>query len=115
MELGDENFSLVLFEQAPVRRAWHDNRWYYSVIDLIAILVPTSTNPGRYWSDMKRMITDQRFILAVAECKQFGFVAQDGKLRETNCADVETLIPILQSLPAARRRNNQRQLDNLNK
>lgn len=61
MELGDESLSLVLFEEHPVRRTWYDGRWFYSVIDVVAVLVP-GTNPRKYWFDMKRTIKDEGFI-----------------------------------------------------
>ena len=40
-----------------VRRQWHDGRWFFSVVDVIAVLTDTET-PRRYWSDLKRKIQD---------------------------------------------------------
>jgi len=99
MELGDENFSLVLFEQSPVRRAWHDGRWLYSVVDLIAILVPTK-NPRRYWSDLKHKVKEEGFVEVYARIVQLKLPAPDGKLRETDTADMDTVLRIIQSIPS---------------
>ena len=101
MELGDENLSLVLFQQSPVRRAWHDGRWFYSIIDLIAILVTTSSNPGRYWSDLKRKLSGtEGFVQLYAKIVKLDFAAPDGKMRATETADIETVLRIIQSIPS---------------
>ena len=44
---------IALFQEKSVRRVWYQDRWYFSVIDVIAILTD-SPNPRRYWSDLKR-------------------------------------------------------------
>ncbi len=96
----DENMSIILFEQQPVRRIWHDGRWFYSVIDTIAIL-SESVNPRRYWSDMKRRLRDKEgFAEVYAKCVQFTLAAPDGAMRETDCADVETVLRIIKSIPS---------------
>jgi hypothetical protein len=56
MEFGNDDLNLVLFEQRPVRRAWFNEEWYYSIVDIVAVLVP-DTDPSKYWFDMKRRIT----------------------------------------------------------
>lgn len=37
----------ALFEQKQLRRVWHNEEWYYSVTDVIAILTD-SANPATY-------------------------------------------------------------------
>ena len=51
--MSQEN-SIILFNQKEVRRYWNedDEQWYFSIIDIVAILSET-TNPKRYWSDLK--------------------------------------------------------------
>jgi hypothetical protein len=99
MELGDEHMSITLFEEQPIRRAWYDSRWFYSVIDTIAVLTD-SANPRKYWADMKRRITDEGFVQLAANCRQLKLQAPDGKIRYTDCADAETLLRIIQSIPS---------------
>lgn len=41
--------------EATIRRALHDGRMFFSVIDVIAVLTD-STYPNRYWSDLKRKL-----------------------------------------------------------
>lgn len=103
VQLGNENMGITLFEEQPIRRAWHDGRWFYSVIDIVAVLVP-GTNPRKYWFDMKRNVKNEDFVQAVAKCQQFRLAAPDGKLYETDCAEAGALITIMKMIPALRRR-----------
>lgn len=54
---------IKLFESKQVRALWnHDEQqWYFSVVDTIAVLTESS-NPRRYWSDLKIQLskTDAR-------------------------------------------------------
>jgi hypothetical protein len=99
MQLGDENTNIALFEQQPVRRGWHDGRWFYSVIDAVAVLAPGSSNPGRYWSDLKRKIKEEEGYGQLYDViVKLDFLAPDGKMRPTDCADMATLLRIIQSI-----------------
>ncbi len=100
MQLGDENMGITLFEQQPVRRIWHDDRWFYSVIDTVAVLTE-SQNPRVYWAKLKeRMVGDEGARQVLTLCQQLKLRAPDGKMRETDCADTETLLRIIQSIPS---------------
>ena len=54
----DENKALVVFQDKKIRRTWHDNEWYFSVVDVINAL-EASTIPKRYWSDLKIKLKDE--------------------------------------------------------
>ena len=53
MDLEDTR---VVFQGKQIRRTWHDNQWYFSVVDVISVLTDSPT-PGQYWSNVK----DQAF------------------------------------------------------
>ena len=44
---------IQLFGEKQIRTAWNDaeEKWYFSVIDIIAALVETD-RPRKYWSDL---------------------------------------------------------------
>ena len=93
---------LKLFEENKVRSYYDDTteHWYFSVIDIVGILTE-SKNPRRYWSDLKIKLTDDEgFSQLYEKIVQLKLVAPDGKKRETDCADVETLLRIIQSIPS---------------
>ncbi len=98
MQMDDENMSLMLFEENPVRRIWQDDRWFYSVIDVVAVLT-NSGNPGTYWRVLKKRLLDEGSQI-VTNCNSLKLPAPDGKMRATDCADMETLLRIIQSIPS---------------
>jgi DNA-damage-inducible protein D len=95
--LGLEEFD----EQASrdVRRAWHDDRWFFSVIDVVGLLTD-APKPRQYWYDMKRNIHDEGFVELSENIRQLKMLASDGRMRLTDCADVETMLRIIQSIPS---------------
>ena len=42
---------IALFEQKEIRRIWQDEKWYFSVVDVVAVLTD-SADPRQY---IKRM------------------------------------------------------------
>jgi len=90
-----------LFEQQKVRTHWDEKeeKWYFSIIDVIAILTD-SVNPRDYWFKMKiRVKTEDGFELSTV-CRQLKLKATDGKMRETDVADTQVLLRIIQSIPS---------------
>jgi len=82
-----------------IRREWHDGRWCFSVVDVIAVLTD-SPNPRNYWSMLKRKLDDEGAGEVYRNCVQLKMRALDGKKRETDAADVETMLRIVQSVPS---------------
>ena len=92
---------LKLFEDKKIRTHWDENeeQWYFSVIDTIEVLTE-SKNPRDYWFKMKlRVKTEAGFELST-NCRQFKLKANDGKLRLTDIANVQSLLRIIQSVPS---------------
>ena len=97
----DEEKVLVAFEEHAIRRFFDEDEetWYFSVIDVVAALTD-SVNSRDYWFKMKiRVKTEDGFELSTI-CRQLKMKAQDGKMRETDCANVEGLLRIIQSIPS---------------
>ncbi len=93
---------LKLFEKSNVRSYYEEKseKWYFSIIDIILILTE-SKNPRRYWSDLKiKLADDEGFSQLYEKIVQLKLTAPDGKKRETDCADVETIFRIIQSVPS---------------
>jgi len=79
---------------------WDDNseKWYFSVIDIIEIL-SESRNPRRYWSDLKIKLNKEGSQL-YEKIVQLKMVAFDGKMRDTDAADTEHILRLIQSIPS---------------
>jgi len=92
--------NIKLFESRQIRSVWNeaDHRWYFSVIDVVAVLTD-SPNPRDYWYRIKKRGKISGIELSTI-CRQFKLEAPDGKLRETDCSDAERLLRIIQSIPS---------------
>lgn len=91
---------LAVFEDTKIRRIFHENEWYFSIIDIVEALTQSS-NPRRYWSDLKVQIADNEgFVQLYGKIVQLKLLAPDGKMRETDTANTETLFRIIQSIPS---------------
>jgi hypothetical protein len=92
--------SIKLFEQKQVRSLWieKEGKWYFSVVDVIAVLTD-SEKPRDYWYRIKEREKISGIELSTI-CRQFKLEAPDGKLRETDCASTEGILRIIQSIPS---------------
>jgi hypothetical protein len=92
---------IAIFEGKKIRRHWDDRRekWFFSVVDIIAVLTG-SENPQVYWRVLKKRLIDEGSDETVTKCNALKMLAQDGKMREADVADVETLLRLIQSVPS---------------
>lgn len=91
---------IVVFQEKTIRRAWHNDEWWFSVIDVVGVL-SESSNPKRYWSDLKRKLSQEAGSGQPYEkIVRLKLPAPDGRQRDTDCADIETLFRIIQSIPS---------------
>jgi DNA-damage-inducible protein D len=90
-------------KQLEIRRVWNAEReeWFYSVVDVIAVLLPDSPSPASYWSTLKnRMKAEQGFDETEVQIVQYRLKAKDGKFRLTDTANRQALLRIIQSVPS---------------
>ncbi len=93
---------LAIFENYKIRRHFDEKTetWFFSVVDIVAVLTD-SPRPRTYWTDLKRRLSeDEGFIELHAKCVQLKLETVDGKKYKTDCADTETLLRIVQSIPS---------------
>ncbi|MBB2147020.1 hypothetical protein GM921_16065 [Pedobacter sp. LMG 31464] len=93
--------NIKLFEEKQVRTHWDETeeQWYFSVIDVIEILT-NSANPRDYWFKMKLRVNNNDGFELSTICRQFKLKAADGKMRETDIANTQSLLRIIQSIPS---------------
>jgi len=91
---------IKIFEEKQVRVHWDNKneKWYLSVIDIIATLTD-STIPKRYWSDLKKKLTTEGSQL-YEKIVQLKFEAADSKKYATDCLETEDVFRLIQSIPS---------------
>jgi hypothetical protein len=92
---------IKLFEDSKIRSVWDEKeeQWYFSVVDVVAVLTE-SVNPRDYWFKMKKRVHSEDGIELSTICRQLKMMAPDGKMRETDAANVKVLLRIIQSIPS---------------
>jgi len=93
--LMQEKNEIAIFENKKIRRIWHEEDWWFSVVDVVGALTDSS-EPKRYWSDLKIKMRDESGIEPYDKIVQLKLIAEDGKLRETDCANLEGIFRITQ-------------------
>ena len=68
-------------EGKTIRKAWHNDEWHFSVVDIIEVLTD-SPIPRNYWSILKK-----REPQLHTTCMQLKLTASDGRKRMTDCAN----------------------------
>ena len=96
-----ESTQIKLFEEKKVRSVWNEKeqQWYFSVIDVVEVLTE-SVNPRDYWFKMKKRVHSEDGIELSTICRQLKLLSSDGKRYSTDCANVKSLLRIIQSIPS---------------
>jgi len=92
-----QNNHIALFKGKAIRKTLHNKEWWFSVIDVVGVLT-NSPQPKTYWAKMKERDKDMSQPFPFWE--QLKMQAEDGKLRETDCANTEGMFRIIQSIPS---------------
>ncbi len=97
----DSNNALVVFKDKKIRRVWHDNEWYFSVVDIISVLTEQLDfqKSRKYWNKLSQRLKEESSEV-VTNCHRLKLPAEDGKLRDTDCANVKSIFRIIQSIPS---------------
>lgn len=99
-----EQNKIQLFENQKIRTAWDEEKeeWYFSVVDVIAVLTDQQTARGasNYWAKLKQRLKEEGADELLTNCQQLKMVASDGKRRLTDVANTEQFLRIIQSVPS---------------
>lgn len=91
---------IKLFESKKVRSYWNDSeeKWYFSVVDIIEILTE-SVNPTDYLKKLRKRDIELGNYIGT-NCPQVPMTTDTGKKRNTLAANVEQVLRIVQSIPS---------------
>lgn len=98
----ENHTSIKLFESKRIRTHWDETeeKWYFSVVDIVEVLTE-SPRPRKYWNALKTKLQQEGSELS-QKLGQLKMPAEDGKMRETDVADTEALLRIIQSIPSSK-------------
>ena len=90
---------IALFKGKKIRKTIYNNEWWFSIVDVVRVLTGTE-RPRKYWNDLKKKLIDEGYIEVSEKIGQLKLQALDGKMRETDCANTESIFRIIQSIPS---------------
>ncbi len=93
----DTTKQITVFEGKEVRRTWHDEQWYFVIVDVVQVLTD-SKQPEGYIKDMRRRDAELG--------KGWGQIATPlsietmGGIQKVNCSNLTGIFRIIQSIPS---------------
>ena len=98
------NDKVQLFEDQPIRTAWveDEEEWYFSIVDVVGALTeqPDTDGARNYWKVLKKRLKEEGSQL-VTNCNQLKMRSpKDGKRYNTDVANAEQLLRLIQSIPS---------------
>ena len=100
-----QNDKIQLFEDKRTRTAWDEEKeeWYFSIVDVVAVLTdqPDQRGASNYWAKLKQRLKEEGADQLLTNCQQLKMKSpKDGKRYNTDVADTEQLLRIIQSIPS---------------
>lgn len=96
---NDKALVQLHFEGHQIRRILDEEtkEWWYAVVDVIKALTD-SAKPRNYWYDLKRREQAKSGVELSAICRQFKLKAPNNRFYDTDCANTEGMLRIIQSI-----------------
>ena len=99
------SLTIQLFENQHIRTAWDEEKeeWYFSIVDVVAVLTdqPDQRGASNYWAKLKQRLKEEGADQLLTNCQQLKMKSpKDGKRYNTDVADTEQLLRIIQSIPS---------------
>ena len=100
-----QNDKIQLFEDKRIRTAWDEEKeeWYFSIVDVVSVLTdqPDQRGASNYWAKLKQRLKEEGADQLLTNCQQLKMKSpKDGKRYNTDVADTEQLLRIVQSIPS---------------
>ena len=92
------NNNLALFEEKEIRKTGENNKWYFSIEDVVYALTD-SKDPKQYIKKLKTRDNELQNNRGTI-CTLLEMVALDGKKRKIQMSDTEGILRIIQSIPS---------------
>ena len=101
----EPNDNIQLFENRRIRTVWDEEKeeWYFSIVDVVAVLTdqPDQRGASNYWAKLKQRLKEEGANQLLTNCQQLKMKSpKDGKRYNTDVADTEQLLRIIQSIPS---------------
>jgi len=100
--MKEKKDKIMLFEETQVRHEWDEEneKWLFSVVDVCSVLTDSDYQTARkYWNKLKQRMKEEG-NQSVTNCHQLKMISADGKFYNTDVADTEQVLRLIQSIPS---------------
>jgi DNA-damage-inducible protein D len=94
---GNPENHLAVFQEKAIRRTWHNEEWWFSIVDVVAVLTD-SVQPEGYVKDLRRR--DKELAKGWGQIATPLRIETEGGVQRVNCGNTEGLFRIIQSIPS---------------
>ncbi len=94
-----DNLDVIPFDGKDIRKIWHEEQWYFSIVDVIGVLTD-SPIPRTYWSKLKAKILAESGNELNPNWVQLKMLSADGKIYKTDATNTEGILRIVMSVPS---------------
>jgi hypothetical protein len=94
---ASETDRIVVFQERNIRRTWHQDEWWFAIVDVVAVL-SESVQPEGYVKDLRRR--DKELAKGWGQIATPLWIETEGGKQKANCANTEGLFRIIQSIPS---------------
>ena len=95
-DVGQEK-SLAIFQGWKIRRSWHNNEWWFVIVDIVKVLTE-SVNPRQYIKNIRNR--DEELSKGWVQIEHPLLIDTAGGKQKMSCANNEGLFRIIQSIPS---------------
>lgn len=91
----EEQNKIILFQEKQIRRVWHSEEWWFSVVDVIEVLTESS-DPKQYWKRLNQRDPELKGGVQVVPL----LIETQGGKQKVLCTSTQGLLRIIQSIPS---------------
>ncbi|MCK5148526.1 hypothetical protein KAR48_17355 [bacterium] len=96
-EIEPQNKSIVFLDK-EIRRAWHKDEWFYSLVDIVGVLTD-SVNPTDYLKKIRKRDLELGAYVGT-NCPHVEMLTKTGKMRKTVSGNTKDAFRLIQSIPS---------------